>query len=162
MPKRPHRGLDRLDSRIIELLQKDGRLPNTEIAGRLGISEATVRSRLERLLRERFIQIVAVGDPFKLQFGAVGIIKIRFETRKVNHVIRELEKIPEIWYIAITTGPSDMDVEFNVRTLEDIHTLIFEKVSKIDGIIATETSVVLRFAKRRYDWGTGLMQEQRS
>jgi len=156
MPKKTREGIDRTDSRIIRLLQQDGRMPNTEIAARLGISEATVRSRLEQLIREKVIQIVAVGDPFKLGFGAVGVLKIRFDTKKVREVIRELQKIPEVWYIAVTTGTHDIDIEFNARSLTELHSLIFEKVNQIEGVLSTETSVVLQFPKRRYDWGTAL------
>jgi Lrp/AsnC family transcriptional regulator for asnA, asnC and gidA len=79
--------LDQIDCQMIELLQKDGRIPNTEIAKKLGMSEATVRSRLNRLIEEEYIQIVAVSNPIKLGFKIVGILRIK--------VIRTF--IPSLW-----------------------------------------------------------------
>ena len=71
--------IDAIDSKIINLLQKDGRIPSTKIARGLGISEATVRNRIQRLIQEGIIQVVAVGNPFKLGFGIVGTIKINID-----------------------------------------------------------------------------------
>ena len=68
--------IDRVDCEIIRLLQKDGRIANTDIAKKVGISEATVRSRLDRLVKENYIQIVAVSNPMKLGFKIVGNIRI--------------------------------------------------------------------------------------
>ena len=148
--------IDIVDSKIIRLLQRDGRMPNTEIAKTLGISEATVRNRLQRLIEEQIIQIVAVGNPFKLGFGIVGSMRIRIDVKKVQNVTEELSKLRELWYIALATGGTDVDIEFNATSLEDLRVLIFEKITKIDGIKGLETSLILEYVKRQYDWGTGL------
>jgi len=68
------KSIDSIDCRIIELLQKDGRVSNIEIAKSIGISEATVSTRLQRLIQEKYIQIVAVSNPRKLGFKVVGTI----------------------------------------------------------------------------------------
>ena len=146
--------LDAIDSEIIRLLQKDGRATNIHIAKTIGISEATVRNRLHRLIDERIIQIVAVCDPFRIGFGIVGNIKINIDAKKVNTILYELTKLPDVWYIALTTGGSDIDIDFNVQSLDDLRGLVYDKVNKIDGIIRTETSVIMDFVKRKYDWGT--------
>ena len=90
MKKRPSsqrkRGLDPVDCEMIALLQKDGRIPNTEIAKKLGISEATVRTRLNRLIAEEYIQIVAVSNPLKLGFDIVGIIRIQVDIKKIKRI----------------------------------------------------------------------------
>jgi len=90
--KRP---LDQLDCKMIELLQKDGRISNTEIAKNIGMSEATVRTRLNRLIQEGFIQIVAVSNPIKLGFKIVGNIRIHIEIKKMDLIIKELKKLKE-------------------------------------------------------------------
>ena len=89
--------IDQTDCKIIELLQKDGRMPNTMIAKKLGISEATVRSRLNRLTKEEYIQIVAVSNPLKLGFEIVGMLKIDVDIKKLDAVSKELSKIEQIW-----------------------------------------------------------------
>ena len=148
--------IDRLDARIIALLQQDGRMPYIKIARSLGISETTVRTRVQRLIEQRVVQIVAVGDPFKLGFGMVGTFKIQIDPKKVASVIRELKKIKEIWYIALATGSEHIDTEFNTTSLGDLRVLLYEKLNTIDGILKIDTSILMSYEKRDYTWGTGM------
>lgn len=148
--------IDKTDCRIIELLQKDGRMPNTLIAKNLGISEATIRSRLNRLIKEEYIQIVAVSNPLKLGFDIVGILKIAVDVKKIENVSKELSKIDQIWYVVHATGSSDIYAEFNAKTIDELNDFIANKVHKIDGLLKTETSLILNYVKRRYDWKTAI------
>ena len=148
--------LDQVDCQMIKLLQKDGRISNTEIAKKIGISEATVRTRLNRLISEEFIQIVAVSDPMKLGFDMVGNIRIHVEIKKMTKIIRELKKLKPLWFIVQTTGGTGIDTEFVVKSLDELNDLIFEKINKIDGVVKTETSLFLKYIKRQYDWGTAI------
>lgn len=149
-------GIDKTDCRIIELLQVDGRMPNTMIAKELGISEATVRSRLNRLVKEEYVQIVAVSNPLKLGFGVCGILKIDVDVKKIDYVSKELSKLEEVWYITHATGSAYIYSEFIAKSIGDLSDLISEKINKIDGILKTETSLILKYIKRRYDWKTAL------
>ncbi|MGD8273113.1 MAG: Lrp/AsnC family transcriptional regulator [Desulfobacterales bacterium] len=148
---------DQIDCRMIELLQKDGRISNTDIAKEIGISEATVRSRLNRLIEEGYIQIVAVSNPIKLGFKIVGILRIKVDITKIESVTKELAKIKSIWFVVHATGDSDIYTEFVARSLDELNDIIFNKVYKIDGIVRTETSLILKYIKRRYDWGTAII-----
>ena len=148
------KALDSVDCQMIQLLQKDGRISNTEIAKSIGISEATVRTRLNRLIEEEFIQIVAVSNPIKLGFDIVGNIRIHVDIKKMDKIIKELKKLKPLWFIVQTTGGTGIDTEFVVKSLDELNELIFEKINKIDGIIKTETSLFLKYIKRQYDWGT--------
>jgi Lrp/AsnC family transcriptional regulator for asnA, asnC and gidA len=159
--KRPNGGsrkknLDAVDCRMIEILQKDGRAANTEIAKAIGISEATVRTRLNRLIDEGIVQIVAVSNPLKLGFEIVGNIRIHVDIQKMERILEELKKIRALWYIVQTTGGTGIDGEFVLKDLEELNDLIFEKINKIDGVLRTETNLFLNFVKRQYDWGTAL------
>ena len=150
------RKIDRTDCDIIKMLQKDGRLSNTTIAKKLGVSEATIRARLGRLVNEEYIQIVAVGNPIKLGFDIVGMIRFEIDLSKVDSIIRELKKLKPIWFIVQTTGNIDIHAEFNIRSLYELKELITKKINKIDGIIRTDTALILDYAKREYTWGTAL------
>jgi Lrp/AsnC family transcriptional regulator for asnA, asnC and gidA len=150
------KGLDALDCLMIELLQKDGRISNTEIAKKVGISEATVRTRLNRLIQEEYIQIVAVSNPIKLGFKIVGTIRVYVEIKKMEKIIRELKKLKPLWFIVQTTGGTGIDTEFVVKSIDELNELVFEKINKIDGIIRTETTLFLKYIKRQYDWGTAM------
>ena len=151
-----NRIIDITDREIIKLLQIDGRIPNTQIAKDLGISEATVRTRLNRLIEEEYIQIVAVSNPLKLGFETVGYIKIDVDIKKIDQVTRELTKLNPICFIVLATGESDIYTEFVCQSTDELNDLIFNKIYKIDGVIRTHTSMILKYVKRRYDWGTAL------
>jgi len=148
--------IDAVDCRMIELLQKDGRISNTEIAKTIGISEATVRTRLQRLIQEEYIQIVAVSNPLKLGFEVVGTIRIHVDIKKMDRIIRELKTIKALWHIVQTTGGTGIDTEFVLKSLDELRDLILEKINRIDGVLRTETTLFLNYIKRQYDWGTAL------
>jgi DNA-binding Lrp family transcriptional regulator len=88
--------LDRLDCKLIRVLQTDGRMPNNAIAQELGISEHTVRRRLKRLIDDGIIRIVAVANPLDLGFEIAGNLKIHIDLKKTERVLENLNKIDEI------------------------------------------------------------------
>ena len=116
--------LDKLDCQIVNLLQDDGRLSNTAIAKELGIAEATVRTRLKRLISEKFIKIVAVGDPYKLGFRTTGNIKIRIDPKKKGSIMKELSHLDEVVRINLMTGNMYADVDFVVIGLDQLNDLV--------------------------------------
>jgi len=146
--------LDRLDCRLIRLLQKDGRMSNIAIAQQLGISEYTVRNRMKRLLENETIKIVAVANPIDLGFEIAGNLKIKIDLKKADQVLKNLKKIDSLIWVALTTGGTDIDVDFIARSLKDFQDLIFKKISKINGVLSTETSLMVDLVKDTYDWGT--------
>jgi Lrp/AsnC family transcriptional regulator for asnA, asnC and gidA len=145
--------IDQTDTKIIELLQVDGRLSNTFIGKKLGISEATVRNRLNRLISEDYIQIVAVSNPLKLGYEAVGILKISTNIKKIDDVIEALQQIKPVWFVVKTTGEADIHAEFVAPSIEALNSLIYEQIYKIDGVLRAETSLILNYIKRDYNWG---------
>ncbi len=150
----PIKKLDRVDCRLIRLLQKDGRTPNNTIAQKLGISEFTVRRRMKKLLGSGIIRIVAVANPIDLGFEITGNLKIKIDLKKTDQVLKELKKIDSLIWVALTTGGTDIDVDFIARSLKEFKNLIFKKISKIDGVQSTETSLMVDLVKDTYDWGT--------
>lgn len=148
--------IDKVDSDIICFLQKDGRMPYTKIAEELGLSEATVRTRIQRLIKDKVISIVAVCEPRKLGFAFTGNIKLQLSTNRTKDIIEELKKFREITYIALMTGTSDIDIDFLVKSLDDLHVLLHDKIGKIKGILRVETSIITSYEKEIYDFGTGL------
>ena len=151
MPRKT--AIDEVDQQIIALLQQDGRLSNTRIARTIGTSEGTVRTRLNRLIEEKYIQIVAVSNPLKLGYEAVGNLKIRVDVKKIQQVTRELCGISAIWFIVHTTGEADIYAEFVAESIESLNDLLYQQIYKIDGLISVESSLILGFAKRDYAWG---------
>ncbi len=147
-------GLDPIDCRMICLLQKDGRMSNTAMAQALGISEYTVRKRLKRILDSGIIRIVAVGSPLDLGFEISGNLKIRIDLKKSKQVVDKLQEIDEVIWVALTTGGTDIDVDFAVRSMKELQELIFNRISHIDGVLSTETSLMVELIKEKFDIGT--------
>ena len=143
--------LDEIDNEIVELLRENGRMPNTEIAEKLNMSETAIRKRLKRLLKEELIQIVGVVNLRKLGYEIEGNIKIKTDNKKSQQVKESLMKMKRIWYIAYVTGAADFDVEFNAKSQSELHDIV-EGVNQIDGVISSEISIKLQVVKNSYDW----------
>ena len=150
------RGIDSTDSAIISILQKDGRAGNTDIARELDLSEATVRGRIKRLIDEQYIQIVAVANPFRTGFEIAGDLYINVDMNKIDIVLGELEKIRELWYIVMTTGETDINAEFIVKFLDELHDLVYNRLSRIEGILNVRTAIIMKYIKRNYEFGTAV------
>jgi Lrp/AsnC family transcriptional regulator, regulator for asnA, asnC and gidA len=159
MEKTKDKQLDKLDCQIVKLLQQNGRLSNTSIAKELGIAEATVRTRLKRLINEDYIKIVAIGNPQKLGFDITGNIKLRIDVKKKESVVDALFQLKEAVHINLMTGSTDIDIDFIVKSLTELNDLIYNKISKIEGIITTETSLIMEQVKENHAWGTAFDEE---
>jgi Lrp/AsnC family transcriptional regulator, regulator for asnA, asnC and gidA len=144
--------LDEISKQIIEQLQADGRKPYAAIGKAVGLSEAAVRQRVQRLIDGGVMQIVAVTDPLTLGFSRQAMIGIKCEG-DLEMVADELSAIKEIDYVVLTAGSLDVMVE--VVCESDQHLLeILGKIRAIPAVRATETFVYLRLHKQTYPWGT--------
>ncbi len=151
---RPGEEVSALDKRIIEHLQTDGRRPFTQIAADLGVSEAAVRARTNRLIERGILQIVGVTDPLKLGFQQMAMIGIRCERDRLVPVAEQVAEMPEVDYVVITAGAYDLLIETVCEDNEALLRFLTEKLRAIDGVRETETFVYLRMVKQTYQWGT--------
>lgn len=151
-PRRPDE-LSNLDKRIVEHLQADGRRPFTQIATEIGVSEAAVRSRTNRLIERGILQIVGVADPGKLGFQQ-ALIGIRCEPGRLVAVADELAALPEVDYVVVTTGRYDILIEMVSEDNEGLLRFLTERLQAIDGVRDTETFTYLRLVKQTYQFGT--------
>jgi len=144
--------LDEIDRRIIEQLQRDGRKPYTQMAPAVGLSEAAVRQRVQRLIDAGVMQIVAVTDPGVLGFSRQAMIglKVEGDTRQVAEAVAELD---EVEYVVLTAGAFDMLIEVVAQDDEQLLDLLNEKIRKVEGVQTTETYIYLRIHKQTYQWG---------
>lgn len=144
--------VDDVDRRIIAELQRDGRKPYTQIAPAVGLSEAAVRQRVQRLVDARALQIVAVADPRVLGFDRQAMIglKVEGDTRRVADA---LAGMPEVEYVVLTGGSLDLLAEVLVESDDRLVELLNDKIRVLPGVRETETYVYLRIHKETYDWG---------
>jgi Lrp/AsnC family transcriptional regulator for asnA, asnC and gidA len=145
--------LSELDKRIIEHLQEDGRRPFTQIAAALGVSEAAVRARTNRLVERAILQIVGVADPEKLGFQQ-ALIGIRCQPGRIVEVAEALAALSEVDYVVVTAGRYDILIETVVEDNEDLLRFLNERLQRIDGVRETETFTYLRLVKQTYQFGT--------
>src|SRR6478672_5412011 len=143
-----------LDKRIIEHLQADGRRPFTQIAADLGVSEAAVRARTNRLIERGILQVVGVTDPLKLGFHQMAMIGIRCEADHLMDVAAKCAAMPEVDYVVITAGTYDILIETVCEDNEGLLRFLADRLRTIDGVRETETFVYLRMVKQSYQWGT--------
>jgi Lrp/AsnC family transcriptional regulator, regulator for asnA, asnC and gidA len=145
--------LDRVDKAIIEQLQQDGRRPYTHIAREVGLSEAAVRQRVQRLIDDDVMQIVAVTDPFKIGFGRQAMIGVRVDG-DIMTAADALASLDEVEYVVITAGSLDLLVEVVVEDDDRLLSLLNDKIRRIEGVHVTESFIYLRIHKETYQFGT--------
>lgn len=145
--------LSPLDKGIIEHLQADGRRPFTQIAHELGVSEAAVRARTNRLIERGILQVVGVADPGKLGFQQ-ALIGIRCEPGRLVAVAEALAELPEVDYVVVTTGRYDILIETVSEDNEGLLRFLTDRLQAIDGVRDTETFTYLRLVKQTYQFGT--------
>ena len=143
---------DDISKQIIEQLQEDGRRSYAAIGKAVGLSEAAVRQRVQRLLDAGVMQIVAVTDPLTLGFRRQAMIAVKTDG-DLEKVADQLAEMDEIDYVVITAGSFDLLVE--VVCEDDDHLLeILSRVRAVPCVTSTETFVYLKLRKQTYTWGT--------
>jgi Lrp/AsnC family transcriptional regulator for asnA, asnC and gidA len=131
----PVNQLDDVSKAIIEQLQQDGRRSYAAIGKVVGLSEAAVRQRVQRLIDSGVMQIVAVTDPLELGFA------------------RQAMALDEVDYVVVTAGVYDLLVEVVCESDEHLLEIISCRIRAIEGVAATETFMYLRLRKQTYSWG---------
>ncbi len=143
-----------LDKRIIEHLQQDGRRAFTRIAADLGVSEAAVRARTNRLIERGILQVVGVTDPLKLGFHQQAMIGVRCQADRLMEVAETVAAFPEVSYLVVTAGSYDILIEVVCEDNDALLRFLTDRLRRVDGVRETETFVYLRMVKQTYAWGT--------
>jgi Lrp/AsnC family transcriptional regulator, regulator for asnA, asnC and gidA len=146
-------GLDAVSKRIVEQLQQDGRRTYATIAKAVGLSEAAVRQRVQRLLDVGVMQIVAVTDPLRVGFQRQAMVGLKVEG-DLREVGRRLAAVDEVDYVVICAGSFDVIVEVVCEDDDHLLAILNERIRTIPGVMNTETFVYLRLEKQTYTWGT--------
>jgi len=142
--------MDKLDRGIIELLQLDGRAPNAKVASELGVSEATVRRRLSRLIQGDVLKIAAVPNLEKLGYGTTALVRVQTSPDKADDVAEALATLVEVEYSVVTTGSYPVFIWVAAESVEGLGNLLHTKIGGIEGVQKTQTFVNLSIKKRAY------------
>ena len=152
-PARPEIRLDEVSKTIIEHLQNDGRQSYATIARSVGLSEAAVRQRVQRLLEAEVMQIVAVTDPLQVGFTRQAMIGIRVDGDLLG-AGDALAAMPEVSYVVTTAGSFDLLAEVVCEDDAELLGLLSGRIRTLPGVQSTETFVYLKLNKQHYNWGT--------
>jgi Lrp/AsnC family transcriptional regulator for asnA, asnC and gidA len=145
--------LDDISKRIIEQLQEDGRRPYAAIGKAVGLSEAAVRQRVQRLLDAGVMQIVAVTDPLQVGFTRQAMIGVNVDG-DINAVADQLAAMTEVDYVVVTAGSFDLMVEVVCEDDDHLLDVVSHDIRGLPGVRRTETFVYLKLRKQLYNWGT--------
>ena len=145
--------LDAVSKAIIEQLQEDGRRSYAEIGKAVGLSEAAVRQRVQKLTDSGVMQVVAVTDPMQLGFYRQAMIGIRV-SGDTTIVAEALTQLAAVDYVVLTAGSFDLLVEVVCENDDDLINLLNSRIRTLEGVSSTETFVYLKLQKQLYNWGT--------
>lgn len=153
MPTTRPSPLDEVSKQIIEHLQDDGRQSYATIGRSVGLSEAAVRQRVQRLLDAGVVQIVAVTDPLQVGFRRQAMIGVRVDG-DLGPVGDALAELDEVAYVVTTAGSFDVLAEVVCEDDDQLLALLSDRIRTLPGVRSTETFVYLKLNKQHYNWGT--------
>lgn len=143
--------LDPTDQAIVEHLQRDGRMPYTRLGTAVGLSEAAVRQRVQRLIDSGVMQVVAVTNPLSIGYRRMAMIGVRTEGPS-DTVAAALQAMNDIDYLVVTAGSVDLLCEVVVSDDRDLLELT-NRIRRVPGVVSTETFIYLDLVKQTFTWG---------
>ena len=155
MPPRervPAPPLDDVSKAIIEQLQQDGRRSYAAIGKLVGLSEAAVRQRVQRLIDSGVMQVVAVTDPLQLGFARQAMIGIKARG-ELEPIADQLAAMDAVDYVVITAGSFDLLVEVVCESDEHLLEVLSTGIRRIENVVSTETFMYFKLRKQTYSWG---------
>ncbi|MCD6520179.1 MAG: response regulator [Anaerolineae bacterium] len=144
--------MDRTDQQIIALLRQDGRRSNVEIARELGISEGTVRKRIDRLISSGALRIVGIVDPKEVGYQTRALIFLSVELAKVKAIGQILCDMPEVINLYLITGEYDFVIDAVFHSDDELRDFLTQRLGNVPGILKSQTAHVLDLQKCNYDW----------
>lgn len=143
-------GIDEVDLNIIKFLQEDGRMSYREIADQIGVAERTVRLRVAQLRNNDILQIVGVVNPIQVGLKMVAAIQMSVAPQQLNTCIETLQEMPEVRFVALTSGEYHLMVEVVSRSHEELGDFIQNRLNRIIGVEKTNVIMELKILKNQF------------
>ena len=144
--------LDATDNAIIALLRGDGRLPYRAIARELGITEATVRSRVRRLEESNTMRVVAVTDIEAAGYGMLLAVGVQVEGRSPDDVARDLAEVREVFSVNVVVGAQDVEILVVAEDQAALNILLEQRLAKVPGVRRLTPALAVDVLKNQPDW----------
>ena len=152
--------LDDFDKKLLAYLMEDASQTNTSIARKLDVSDGTVRNRIQRLIDEDVLKIVAIVDPWKIGHRHQLISGLEVDLDKITKIGNALAEFSEVTYVSYTTGLYDLMMVCAFTSEEEMFHFFTEKMAKIEGIRHISSSHVLKAIKRTFRYDQFLAEEE--
>lgn len=147
---------DEIERQLLRELQTDARQSNVALAKKVGLTEGAVRRRIDKLLRAGKFRVVAVGDPDLLGLQTHAVIGLKVELTRIEQLSAELGGMRELSYVYETTGQFDIIVVGFFTSNDQMREFLTRKLARLEGVIDSDTFLVMRTVKRSFRWGEGL------
>jgi len=139
--------LDDTDRALALALQDDGRASYAKLAELVGMSQAGVRTRVQRLLATGAVQIAAVADPFAFGFSITAMLGVTF-TGDLHALADEVAELDAVHFVALTAGRYDCLAEVVCVDSDDLLALVNDCIRAIDGVRDVDVITYLRLHKQ--------------
>lgn len=143
---------DELDRRIVRLLQRNGKLSNTEIGRLLDVTETTIRKRVGRMIDQGLLQVLAVPTPLAVGDMTSAIIGVKATLDRVRDLVAALSGFPEVRYAGIAVGRFDVVIEAVFQDEQHLLRFLTDDLAPMEGVLDVETSMILEVSKFSYEW----------
>lgn len=144
------RQVDRLDRAIIQRLQQDGRMSSAEIARQLSVAERTVRARIDRLVADKVIRLVASVVPETIGYAVLADVFLEVEAGRVHEIANLIAARPQVGYVGLSTGDRDISIQVHARTVEELYDFVTNDLGTISGVVRTNTFIIPRIIKSQF------------
>jgi Lrp/AsnC family transcriptional regulator for asnA, asnC and gidA len=145
--------IDNTDKKIIDLLMENGRMPASEMARRIGgISERVIRYRIDRIIKEGFIQISAITNPKSLGYNVTADVFLEVESGAINEVAKKASEYDCVSYVACSIGERDISIQIVGHDTNEVYQFVTNVIGVIPGVRKTTTSIVPVVLKDVYQW----------
>lgn len=144
--------IDDLDEKLIAELAKNARAKSTELAQRLGVSDTTIRHRIERLEKQQIINPTITIDAAKLGYNIIALIALQVDLGRLDAIAHELSRNTNVHYIAECTGDQDMFIGVWLHSPDELTQFVKNFLAKLQGIRRSETYMILNVHKNDVAW----------
>ncbi len=142
--------VDEMDREIIGYLQRDGRWPYSDIARRLGVTERSIRRRVLEMRDDGVLRIVGVTNPFMVGMNTLAVVALKVEQYQLETIVTEIIRHRQIRYVAVSSGVYDVIFEVILQSNQQLFHFLVETLTRVPGILRTDTSLVLNISKMDY------------
>lgn len=146
------RVVDNLDRAIIQRLQRDGRMSSAEIARQLSVAERTVRARIDRLVGDNVIRLVASVVPPTVGFAVTADVFLEIEAGRVQEIAHQIAARPEVGYVGLSTGDRDISIQIHARSVEQLYDFVSNELGNMSGVVRTNTFIIPKIIKSHFDF----------